>query len=542
MANITKVYLLNVPLENDYNHTLYFTSAAEQQAYFQSRLVKSFTDFSYQRKDEIIRVPALYDNIMNCNYVMYQNPSQSNKWYYAFITELKYVNDGMTEAHIETDVMQTWMFDYTIKQSFIEREHVNDDTAGLHTIAEGLELGEYICRNHAKADYGSDGLAIVVGTTEDTEGDQVNGMMYNNIYSGLKYYSFKNSDVNENGVKKLNIFLDGFGSGKAEAIKCMFLAPESISIVKDDNIVTGTNYVSTRYINVPEGGTINKNISFTKNLDGYVPNNKKLLCYPYRYLLATNNCGGSAMYKHEDFYTISETDYTEKTPATPQFIIEGCLTPGCSVRMVPRNYKGAARNDEEGLNLGKYPILNWTSDYFTNWLTQNGVNIGVTAASSIASIVGGAVAVASTPATAGGGAVVGAGMIVSGVLGVASAVGEVTKASIVPAQSSGNLNNGDIITASGQNDFHFYEMTIKEEYAKIIDKYFDMFGYKVNRVGVPLKGHRAQHWFTKTIDVEIDGAIPQTDIQKIKNCYNKGISFWKNPEVIHHYEMPNAIV
>ena len=63
--NITKVYLLRVPLENDYKNTLYFANASAQQTYFQSRIITSYNydNFTYQRKDQIIRVPAHYDSI-----------------------------------------------------------------------------------------------------------------------------------------------------------------------------------------------------------------------------------------------------------------------------------------------------------------------------------------------------------------------------------------------------------------------------------------------------------------------------------------------
>ena len=80
MANITKVYLLSVPLEDDYKDTLYFANATAQQTYFAGQVVKSYTDFSYQRKGNVIRVPAQVDTIRNCNYVMYQNTAYSNKW------------------------------------------------------------------------------------------------------------------------------------------------------------------------------------------------------------------------------------------------------------------------------------------------------------------------------------------------------------------------------------------------------------------------------------------------------------------------------
>ena len=82
-------------------------------------------------------------------------------------------------------------------------------------------------------------------------------------------------------------------------------------------------------------------------------------------------------------------------------------------------------------------------------------------------------------------------------------------------------------------------MTIKAEYAAIIDNYFSMFGYKVNRVKTPEKNHRENYWYTKTIDVNIDGNIPIKDLQKIKECYNRGITFWKNPGNFGSYAVSN---
>ena len=60
---------------------------------------------------------------------MYQNENYSNKWFYAFITNMTYVNDGLTYVQIATDVYQTWQFDITFKKCFVEREMLskNDD-------------------------------------------------------------------------------------------------------------------------------------------------------------------------------------------------------------------------------------------------------------------------------------------------------------------------------------------------------------------------------------------------------------------------------
>ena len=540
-SNITKVYLLSVPLENDYKHTLYFTSKANQQAFFESKIIKSYTNFSYQRKDNYIRVPEQFDKLQNVNYVMYQNSAYSNKWFYAFITDMKYVDDGRTDIFIETDYMQTWLFDINIKPSFIEREHVDNDDFGLHTVPEGLETGEYIINKHNQVEYGgrinsqtaSDNLSIVIGSTIDHDGENFEGGMYNGIYSGIRYYVFP---CTMDGVKQIKTFLSEYSEeARSSAIICMFLAPKSLAPTRDDNILAQTNTVDVFYINhdIEESEGFAKNIDFTdEKIDGYTPRNKKVLCYPYRYLIASNNNGADVVYNYEDFFNVNDREIV-----TPSFKIEGCLTPGCSIRMIPENYKGQERNDMYGLNLGKYPCLNWNSDAYTNWLTQNGVNIGISVVSSLLQIAGGVGLMAT-----GGGALAGGGMIASGITGVAGSLGQVYQHSLTPPQSEGNTNCGDIVSASNKNDFHFYDMSIKKEYAEIIDKYFDMFGYKVNMVKVPNKAHRSRFWYTKTIDINIDGAIPNKDMQVIKDCYNKGITFWRNANEIQNYSLSNEVV
>ena len=73
MANISKVYLLNTPLEDDMKNTLYFANASAQQSYMQNNIIKSYTNVSYQRDTSTFRCPAQIDTIRNCNYIMFQN-------------------------------------------------------------------------------------------------------------------------------------------------------------------------------------------------------------------------------------------------------------------------------------------------------------------------------------------------------------------------------------------------------------------------------------------------------------------------------------
>ena len=535
MSNITNVKLLAVPLDKDYQHTLYFVSATDQYNYFAGTAKKSYTEFSYQRHDNIIRIPEHIDTLLSagCNYVMYQNPSYSNKWFYAFIENMEYINDGRTDVKIRTDCIQTWMFDITVNPSFVEREHAASDEIGEHTIEEGLELGEYICNLHSMSEYGGDSHYIVIGATKDHNGGNVQGTLYNNTYSGVRYYAFDNS---LEGILKVNEFLANYeGDGAAEAITCMFMAPKSMVKIADSDQISVRSHQSPTdyYINSESTEVTNVNKEITKGtIDGYTPRNKKLLSFPFRYLLVSNNAGASVLFKYERFRK-------DGAIVKPCFVIEGVLTPGCSIRMVPLYYNGIYRNDEHGVNMGKFPILNWASDVYTNWLTQNGVNIGLGIAAGVVQVAAG---IAITAGSAGAGAVLGGGSIAGGVTTIASTLGQVHAQSYTPPQSKGNLNSGDVVTATDRNDFHFYDMTVKKEYAEIVDAFFDMFGYKCNRMKIPAKNHRAAYWYTKTIDANTAGTIPQQDLQEIKDCYNRGITFWRKNAEFRNYSVSNGIV
>jgi hypothetical protein len=507
---ITKVYILDVPLEKDYKNTLYFANASAQQTYFQSRVIRSFTDFTYQRKDNIIRLPVEYDSIYHANYVMYQNTNYSNKWFYAFITELEYINDGLTYAHIETDVMQTWMFDYNVKSSFIEREHTNNDTVGSNTVPENLELGEYVC-NDLTIDNELGDLVYVIQVTEYTSGSKPLAVNYGGVYAPGGAYICTSITQVTSIISALD------GAGKGDAVTNVYMVPRKIITMSQSDM---------QYPGQSDPITYEVSANKPTDIDSYSPRNNKLFTYPYCYMILDNNNGTSNILQYENFSTDD-----------CKFDVSGVPTVGGSIKCIPKFYKNIGLNQQEGIMGGKFPICGWVNDTYTNWLTQNSVNIGVGIASSGLSIVGGLGLMAT-----GAGAVSGASAVVSGAMGIANSVGQIYQHSLIPNSARGNTNGGDINTCYNMNKFYFLGMSIKEEYAKIIDDYFSMFGYKTNRVKIPNKNHRQRWWYTKTIDVNIDGNIPQNDMQIIKNCYNNGITFWRNASEIENYSLSNNII
>ena len=69
---------------------------------------------------------------------------------FVFIINADYVSENSTRIYYDTDVFQTHQFNIVYRKTFVEREHVSNDSIGLHTIPENVELGEYIINSHLR--------------------------------------------------------------------------------------------------------------------------------------------------------------------------------------------------------------------------------------------------------------------------------------------------------------------------------------------------------------------------------------------------------
>ena len=520
----TELRLIKCPIESDNRNQLTFSNATDQYNYFNSLPHLEVDNFTYQRKDSVIRYPAHIDTILEYNYVMYQNEAYTNKWFYAFITNMEYVNDNMTLITIKTDVYQTWMFDMVWKNSFIEREHVNDDTLGKHTVPEGLEMGDPKVYATLKDSVNND-LAMVTQSVIDADShedvDRIH--VYHNIPIPGKYNRW---DTATDPLGRLQGFINWLDSaGKKDALINMFLAPKWIlgTPMGGSGIeVEETNNIPSKILG----------ISRISQLDGYTPKNKKLLTYPYCYIALSNQIGQYKTYRQERWELNNDNEML--------VVMKGVLTPGCSIKALPFGYNGEGYGKgyiDEGITLGKFPILAWSSDTYTNWLTQNGVNLALKGAGAITGIIGGAGLMMT-----GAGAMAGVSMIAGGLGMVTDSVKEVYQHSLVPDSVEGSLNSGDLLNAYGENRLTCYRMGITQEYAKIIDNYFDMFGYKINTVKIPNITGRTNWNYVKTIGANIEGDIPEDHLNEIKTLFNNGITLWHNASTYLDYSQSNAIV
>lgn len=545
MAAVTPssdLYLLQCPIEIDNKNQINFANTTTQYNYFFGLNKIGATNFSYQRKDSTIRYPAHIDSIRHFNYVMYRNDNYSNKWFYAFIEEMEYLNDSTTLIKIKTDVYQTWQFDLTFKRCFVEREHVSNDTAGLHTLDENLPTGEPMMNLNFDYKLTSYQAVFVAQVTQLPDGvnppsePTYQQRVYNSIPQGCYFIIMDQAS----SLAKFSRWYDK--KGQQNAIVSMFIVPGHLvldAVFSNYNIGEGVG--STRLGFMPSTFGAKDIATLTayrsSTLNGYTPKNNKLFTYPYMYLTVSNNTGSNAIYKYEDFTNPSETKWK----------VVGALTQGGSIKIYPEGYKNAGTNMayDYGISWGKFPVLSWSSDYYLNWQAQNGVNQAVQAGANVlkdaGNIAGGLAAMSSSNSAGAGvsGVIGGVGNLVSD---VASAMQEQHIAQLTPDVARGNINCGDINYSMGKNCVTFACMSCRREYAVMIDSFFSMFGYKVNEVKVPNITGRSNWNFVKTKQCNVLGNIPQEDLDEIKAMFDSGITIWHKTAYFLDYSQNNPIV
>lgn len=498
--NTTIRMLKNVPLDNTYRNTIYFAYVENQTSYFSGKTKYTFAAQSYQRVQKgTLRIGRKADDLYDCNYLMFQNTAYGNKWFYAFVTGVEYVNNETSEVSFEIDVMQTWHFDYDVNMSFVEREMSLTDNIGDNLVPENLEIGDYIYE-----DLGLTGLfnlyQIVIAATFDESMNDATGGMYGGVFSGLHYNVFSSWQ------SAASFIAEATEQNKADGIVSIFMLP----------IAFTAEYQSA----MPEVFNIERDKHIT-DIDGYIPRNNKLFTYPYNLLYVTNNEGNVANYAFEYFST-------DKC----NFNVSGamCCTPECM--LVPLNYKGVEKNYNEKLTIGNFPQCAYTVDTFKAWVAQNQNQLALNAINAIGTTAAGAAAMYAS------GGMLGAGMTLNGIKQIGSLVASVGDKSTLPPHARGG--GGSIINMANQiKGFQFYYAHIRAEFARIIDDYFNAYGYATHRVKVPNRVIRP-HWnYVKTVNVSLTGSVPADDMAKLRQIYDNGVTFWRNGNEVGDYSLDN---
>lgn len=132
------------PYDNNYDYIKMFNTKQEQDNYFNTLDSIVIEKNNYIKIENSFNVEYDYDFLVNegVNYIVFNN---GYKDIYAFIINKEYVRENLTKLIYEVDVIQTYMFDFSLNRSFVERKKCSIDE--IVDFDEGLNLGEHIIEN-----------------------------------------------------------------------------------------------------------------------------------------------------------------------------------------------------------------------------------------------------------------------------------------------------------------------------------------------------------------------------------------------------------
>lgn len=559
----------DIPLDPDYNNTVYWESEEALSLYFVSKLEHAIQldNQSYQRVEtNKMRIQARYENVARYNYLTIENVDYSHisHTFFAFITGANYVNERTTEITYEIDVMTTFFFNYTMQRCWVTRETAaSEDTSAQYT-PENLYVGDYIQNGitfslspNTSTDYyycdendnhisvsdslmpnKVDNLPVVniccSSDLADPNLGTVDGVFLSNVYEGCNIYAFTMNDTDD--VKTINENLATLASAnKSDSVVAIFMSTTCTNLICVNSgsklsFVTNEGGVGTAHY---ETNTVPN----SSEIDGYTPRNKKLLKYPYNYLELTSTSGETKNLQFELFGGLHMLQ--------PTIALWGMMDTSPSITAAPKFYKsgefkatgnksylsGINADITNSVSLYNFPVCSWTFDGFRAWWAQNNIKTVASGANSFISAVGNILS----------GNILGA--VTGGLTDAISIAGEIGQASTLPPISKGNTDNG--IMQSLYNimlyDIFTRRMSIRKERAQVLDDYFDRFGYATHRLKVPNRNVRPHWTYTQTKGCAINGNLPSWAIAKIQSIYDKGVTFWKNPDEIGDYGLDNTL-
>lgn len=590
----TNIRLLsNVPFSNDYKNTRWFDTKASQENYFTSKpVVHSMSQANFQRIDgyHYVAVNENIDDLWGTNYLMFQNAQYNNKWFYAFVTKLEYVQKNATKVHFQIDVFQTWKFDMNFKPSFVVREHCKlwnaDGSPVINTIDEGLNYGvEYdtVYAKHFELNEGYRWLVMVTKTPVHTEGEKGIDPSYIGVPQPLSYYvvPFKGNKTptillgsNDYVVTQpTRILKELYTNEKATNNIVSLFVSEHIGLSVDVRLSSGgtPDVMTINHSNATVSSVVIQDSSLymlhIKGLENFnakvtsvsedkyasytKPKESKLLMYPYTVLVLDDFRGSRMEYKNEyieekgiKITTKGSLGVTNKV----SYGIDRYSTRGTETVYQKTNNEHALFNTSSNdipiindmltafLQGNKNSIENQKSSILFNG-SMNAVSNGL---SMLGSLPKNPVAPVDPLALAQGAVNMtqGVGNTVLELQGIEAKQQDIAN---MPPQIGKMGSNTSYDYGNGYSGIWVIKKQIKPEYQEILGNFFNMFGYKVNRVKTP-NFHTRKYWnYVETKNCNITGNFNNNDLQELKAVFDNGITFWHTDD-IGNYSLENEVL
>lgn len=576
----TDIRLLSgVPFSNDYKNTRWFDDLNSQTNYFLSKnVVHSESQMNFQRIEgyHFIAVNKSIDQLWGTNYLMFRNAQYNNKWFYAFVTKLEYVQKNRTNVHFQIDVFQTWKFEMNFKPSFVLREHCklwnSDGSPVINTVDEGLNYGtdyEVVSVDNYKP-MGEIFFLVIVCKSKihGTDAKKITPVL-NGTPQPLSYYihPFKlNGDTPKVSLGTISPIL--------KVLKGLFEQDDAVNNVVSLYItdfigynanVSGDTLTLDSYTfsiaGVADNVSENFDTIYVQSMPSYnaIPTNlgnkysgyksvkeSKLLMYPYTVLILDDLKGNRSILKNE-YIQSNDLNITVKgslgtsnkvSYGVPDYLMNEGMT-NSTYASLEHSIINNNPNDVAVLNDYLSAFLQGNRNSLENQkdsILWNGWMNGIS--SAIGGVASGRMGNDIGVASAGTNIVAGAGNTVLQLQGIEAKKQDIgnTPPSLVKMGGNTAFDFGN-----GFKGLYIIKKQITSEYRRKLANFFNMFGYKVNEVKVP-NFHTRRYWnYVQTSSCIITGNFNNDDLQELKSVFDNGITLWHTDDV-GNYSLDNEVI
>ena len=489
------------------------------------------------------------DDFIECNYMCFRNSANHSwskiddttdppthtdgtepalypvRWYFAFITDVQYVNDRVLEISFDIDIFTTYWLTPTdggnpfntgeqykqhflastvIHPCFVERESSNTDVIGENYEDEGLDTGDYIVAGDLLDLFGTWQVLVMASErlTNETPPSTEPPLpqTFANIYTPVAIYA----GLNASQPQMIQEIIDAYTElGKADSIINVVEYPSSF----------GTNQIAE---------TVEPTVTMPTTIDGYTPKNKKLFIYPFNFLEASNRSGVHATFKWELW----------KNASRGKFKRYSCAIGNPTAILVPQDYRGITGDDyESSIMWQKSPVCPYNSDAYKAYWAQNKNQLNMAFGANVLSGLTGLVSTGIGIAMGNPLAILGGGAATVGSLtGVTQKLAKLQDYQAVPDQAKGQINNDYIMAGKNLQGFQVFKMQIRANKARIIDDYFTAYGYATNKVKTPnfySGSTRTKFCYIKTQGAKVSGNFPAPVKAEFERILDRGVRFWK---------------
>lgn len=528
----------SVELTPAYTDTIWFPNISTQDSVFTAQVDYQFTNQMYTRvSGNKVRVHIVADEIRDCSYMRFQNIRNNKaKWFYAFIINVEYVNEQVTEITYEIDEIQSWYFEGNsnnhFSKCFIERQHAETDNAGDNVVPEPLNVTENIvCNKDFSWVAGDTYYLMVLGVSSIASAlTGFDRAQYGGLASSVHFVLFKsaaslhtfihNAEFENGLIKGL------FSSTDLWSILGIYAVPSTFFYGSEVMTLEGATAYKMAMLADSDTKTINRpdklNSSHGNSAGGtYTPKNNKMFTYPFCFFRIASPLNEQD-FKYENFFTASLNP-------TYKFVLKTSCNPEPIILVTPKNYNGEDNDFRYSLSVSGFPMLTVFQS------TQSGEIIGNGIKRLAKAVVGGTMMAASGGSGAGVADFATRTMVGSNtppLLSSASpSISGGGSSELAPQFAATGLPAADDVVF----EIDGYRMGLRKETAELFDNYLSRYGYAQNKVAVPNVHARGKWTYVKTRDCRCSVNAPASSLRKINDIMNNGITWWDFQTSVGNY-------